>query len=75
MGGPLAKVRDGDMLRLDATTGELIAEVPADEWERRELASKDLSGNGFGNGRELFSGMRQIADTAERGACTFQFDD
>jgi phosphogluconate dehydratase len=75
MGGPLAKVRDGDMLRLDATTGELIAEVPADEWERRELATKDLSGNGFGNGRELFSGLRQIADTAERGACTFQFDD
>ncbi|MBS1212409.1 MAG: phosphogluconate dehydratase, partial [Proteobacteria bacterium] len=68
MGGPLAKVRNGDMLLLDATNGRLEAEVPADEWERREIETRDLSGNNFGMGRELFTGLRQLADTAERGA-------
>ena len=75
MGGPLAKVRNGDMLLLDAVKGELVAEVPEDEWDRREIATKDLAGNAFGMGRELFTGLRHLADTAERGACTFKFDD
>jgi phosphogluconate dehydratase len=75
MGGPLAKVRTGDMLLLNAVHGRLEAEVPADEWERREVATADLSGNQFGMGRELFSGFRQLADTPERGCFTFNFDD
>ncbi|MGX2028971.1 phosphogluconate dehydratase [Methylocaldum gracile] len=75
MGGPLAKVRDGDMLVLDAVEGRLEAEVPAAEWNSRELATADLSRNQFGCGRELFTGLRQLADTAERGGATFQFDD
>jgi phosphogluconate dehydratase len=75
MGGPLAKVRNGDMLLLDAVQGRLEAEVASDEWDRRETASIDLSSNQFGCGRELFSGMRQLADTPERGGMTFQFED
>ncbi|HYE35106.1 phosphogluconate dehydratase [Methylocaldum sp.] len=75
MGGPLAKVRTGDMLLLNAVHGRLEAEVPEEEWERREIATADLSGNQFAVGRELFSGFRQLADTAERGCFTFHFDD
>lgn len=75
IGGPLAKVRTGDMLMLNAVHGRLEAEVPADEWERREFATVDLTSNQFGVGRELFSGFRQLADTAERGCFTFHFDD
>jgi phosphogluconate dehydratase len=75
MGGPLNLLRDGDTILLDAANGRLEAEVPADRWELRELATADISSNQFGVGRELFSGFRQLADTAERGAFTFNFDD
>lgn len=75
MGGPLVKVRDGDMLLFNAVHGRLEAEVPEEEWERREVATADLSDNQFAMGRELFSGFRQLADTAERGGTTFNFDD
>jgi phosphogluconate dehydratase len=75
MGGPLAKVRSGDMLLLNAVHGRLEAEVPEAEWNVREPATLDLSGSQFGVGRELFTGFRQLADTAERGCFTFHFDD
>lgn len=75
MGGPLDKVRKGDMILLDAVHGKLEAEVPADEWERRVAETADLSGNQFGMGRELFSGFRKLADTPERGCFTFHFDE
>ncbi len=73
-GGPLAKLRDGDLVRLDADTGSLQALVPEDEWAARPLAlmSADQStANGLGLGRELFAGMRRNALTAEEGACTW----
>ena len=75
MGGPLNLLRDGDTILLDTANGRLEAEVPTDRWELRELATADISSNQFGVGRELFSGFRQLADTAERGAFTFNFDD
>lgn len=75
MGGPLAKLRNGDLLLLDAVHGRLEAEVPAAEWERRETATADLAGNQFGMGRELFTGFRLLADTPERGCFSFHFDD
>ena len=75
MGGPLDKVRTGDIILLDAVHGILEAEVPANEWEQRIAETADLSGNQFGMGRELFSGFRKLADTAERGCFTFHFDD
>ena len=73
-GGPLAKVRDGDVIRLDALTGELNVLLSAEEWNKREadsmpLALRDESGRGMG--RELFTGMRRSALTAEEGALSW----
>ncbi|MBI3144028.1 MAG: phosphogluconate dehydratase [Pseudogulbenkiania sp.] len=71
-GGPIAKLRDGDRVRVDANSGELVALVPADEWAERDTASANLESNDFGVGRELFAGMRAMADIAEHGAMTFR---
>jgi phosphogluconate dehydratase len=65
-GGPLAKLRDGDVVRLCAERGELTALVDDQEWNRRENAVAPLAP--FGTGRELFAFMRHGADGAERGA-------
>ncbi|WP_226016902.1 phosphogluconate dehydratase [Novosphingobium sp. FKTRR1] len=65
LGGPLAKLRDGDLVRVCAVDGHLEALVPADEWAAREEAV--APGEGLGVGRELFALMRHHADPAERG--------
>jgi phosphogluconate dehydratase len=67
-------VRDGDLIRLDATAGTLQVLVAASEWDGRELASmpQELrTGNGLGLGRDLFAGMRRNALTAEEGAISW----
>lgn len=74
-GGPLGKVRNGDIITLDAEAGTVTAEVDANEWATREIASADLTNNQFGFGRELFTGLRQMAGDAEAGAMTFGFQD
>ncbi len=65
LGGPLAKLRDGDIVRVCAQTGELVALVDADEWAAREdvVAPPEA----MGVGRELFALMRHYSDPAERG--------
>jgi len=73
-GGPLAKVRSGDLLRLDAVSGTLQALVPEAEWAARELAPRDAAlaaSESHGLGRELFAGMRRNVNSAEEGACTW----
>jgi phosphogluconate dehydratase len=73
-GGPLAKVRDGDVIRLDAVAGTLGVLVTDDEFSRREpatLSEEQRIADGHGLGRELFAGMRRNALTAEKGACTW----
>ena len=65
-GGPIGKVRDGDILRLDAEAGTLEALVPADEWDAREHAAPPPPA--IGTGRELFAMMRHYCDEAEKGA-------
>ncbi|MDD2882069.1 MAG: phosphogluconate dehydratase [Rhodoferax sp.] len=73
-GGPLARVRDGDVIRLDANTGTLQVLVPESEWAAREvLPMPDTlrQANGVGMGRELFANMRRNALTAEEGACSW----
>lgn len=72
-GGPLSRVRDGDIIRLDAHAGVLDIEVDAAEFAARVPAQPDLSGNQYGLGRELFSNMRAVASGAEQGAVTFGF--
>jgi phosphogluconate dehydratase len=73
-GGPLGKVRDGDVIRLDAVAGTLDALVDAATWAAREqasLAAGQAEVNGHGLGRELFAGMRRNVLSAEQGACTW----
>jgi phosphogluconate dehydratase len=69
-GGALAKVRDGDVLRVDANAGILDVIAPT-SWKERAPAQLDLSGNARGTGRELFSLFRAHANSAEAGATPF----
>jgi phosphogluconate dehydratase len=74
MGGPLGKLREGDVVRLDAVNGHLVALVSADEWAVREQAAIPptlTENNGHGLGRDLFAGMRRNVKTAEEGAVTW----
>ncbi|QXQ07088.1 phosphogluconate dehydratase [Sphingosinicellaceae bacterium] len=66
IGGPLARVRDGDIIRLSADTGQLDVLVPPGEWAARTPALPPPPQ--LGTGRELFAMMRHGADDAERGA-------
>jgi phosphogluconate dehydratase len=70
-GGPLGKVRDGDLIRLDAEAGVLEALVSDGEWARRTIAQSDLAANQVGMGRELFAMFRHAVSAAEEGAATF----
>jgi phosphogluconate dehydratase len=66
--GPIAKVRDGDIIRLDAEAGQLDIKVDEAEWAARDAASVSLTGYHSGMGRELFSGFRSQVCCAEEGA-------
>ncbi|MET0351943.1 MAG: phosphogluconate dehydratase [Rhizobacter sp.] len=68
--GPIGKVRDGDIVLLDADHGVLTVHVPAGEWAARPLAAAPVDAS-RGMGRELFVAARAAAGTAEEGACTF----
>jgi phosphogluconate dehydratase len=73
-GGPLARLRDGDVIRLDANAGTLAALVDPAEWAARPLALLDdeqADDNAHGLGRELFGGMRRTVRSAEEGAITW----
>ena len=73
-GGPLAKVRDGDIIRLDAEAGTLQALVDAAEWAAREVQgiSPELAEvHAHDLGRELFTSMRRNVSSAESGAITW----
>jgi phosphogluconate dehydratase len=65
-GGPLARVRDGDLLRVDAVSGKI--DCLAADFDQREPVTADLSGNGHGVGRELFAAFRANVGLAEYGA-------
>ncbi|TXN19580.1 phosphogluconate dehydratase [Methylobacterium sp. WL9] len=65
-GGPIGRIRDGDVIRLSAEDGVLEALVDPAEWEARDEALPPA--DGLGTGRELFAFMRHGADGAEQGA-------
>lgn len=67
-GGPLGRVRDGDILRLDAEAGTLDALVDAAEWDNRGAPPPPSEDASHGCGRELFSLFRNNAGPAESGA-------
>jgi phosphogluconate dehydratase len=66
-GGPLAKVRDGDIVRLDSLAGTLAVQVSEEEFSRRTVVTPVLESNGFGMGRDLFRMFRANAAAAEEG--------
>jgi len=66
--GAIAKIRDGDLIRLDATNGTLDVLVDASEFASRAAATADLSSHHSGMGRELFGLFRQAAAEADLGA-------
>jgi phosphogluconate dehydratase len=70
-GGPIAKLRDGDMIMLDADEGLLNAEISAEEFENRPAAAADLSAQAHGHGRELFEIFRANVGAPELGAGVF----
>ncbi|MDT0500703.1 MULTISPECIES: phosphogluconate dehydratase [unclassified Halomonas] len=70
-GGPLSKLRDGDVVRLDANAGTLETRVEAHAWADREQRVAALDHYHVGLGRELFSGFRHLAMRGEEGAGVF----
>jgi phosphogluconate dehydratase len=72
LGGPLARIEDGDLVTVDATTGLLDLHV-----DRAVLAARTVTGGApqgvdwSGTGRELFSAFRATVGTADTGASVF----
>ncbi len=71
-GGPLAKLRDGDVIELDAAKGKLNVELDADEFAAREAVVHAHANDTLGRG--LFASMRDAVEVSELGASTFHFD-
>jgi phosphogluconate dehydratase len=74
-GGDIAKVRHGDVITVNADTGQLTAEVAPDVWASRSAEMIDLRHKQYGVGRELFTAFRRHAGGAEQGATSFQHPD
>ena len=70
-GGAIGKIRDGDMIRLDAVSGRLELLVGEDELAGRTVEHADLTGHDHGLGRELFANFRRLAKRADEGASVF----
>jgi phosphogluconate dehydratase len=70
-GGPIARIQDGDVIRVDAVKGTLEVLVDAAEFNARPLATHDLSANQTGTGRDLFAPFRALVGTADTGAHVF----
>lgn len=71
--GLLAKVKDGDIIRVNALTGELSLLVDEKDLIARQPYQPDLSNERIGCGRELFGALRRNLSGAEEGACCIEF--
>ncbi len=69
--GPIARIKDGDVVRLDAVAGTLQLLVPEDEFNTRHPARREDDDYASGMGRELFAVMRDAVAGAEAGASVF----
>ena len=65
-GGPIARLKDGDIVRVCAQSGVIQALVDADEWNARDMPAPPPPP--YDTGRELFALFRQHSDLAEQGA-------
>ncbi|MCP4182074.1 MAG: phosphogluconate dehydratase [Hyphomicrobiales bacterium] len=70
-GGMIAKIEDGDIVRLDTKTGRLEVLVSDEILANRQAATLDLSSAHIAMGRELFAGMRERVGGASQGASVF----
>jgi phosphogluconate dehydratase len=70
-GGAIARLRDGDMVRIDAVRGALSGLVEEAEWKARKPADADLASSHSGLGRELFAHFRAVVGPADAGASVF----
>ena len=73
-GGAIAKIREGDVIRINATVGTMNVLIDENSWGDRELAvmsEAEKTRNGHGIGRELFGSMRNNVLSAEEGAITW----
>jgi len=70
-GGPIARLRDGDRVRLDTIAGTLAVLVDEVEWNARAPATADLAAHHSGLGRELFARFRDVVGPADGGASIF----
>jgi len=68
--GPISKIQDGDVIRVDARTGRLDVLVDEAEFASR-LPAQRVSEEGIGTGRELFAPMRAAVGRADEGAHVF----
>ncbi len=68
-GGPIAKLRDGDIVRLDAPAG--VLEILTEGVLERPVVTADLSANEHGTGRDLFQAFRRNVAAADEGASVF----
>lgn len=71
-GGNIARIQNGDIIRIDADAGTLEVLVDAKDFAARPLATADLSTNTWGTGRELFAAFRKLAGPADQGASIFE---
>lgn len=70
-GGPLARVKSGDRICVDAKAGSLRIDIDDEELAKRESFKADLSAYHHGYGREMFGWMRRAASNPEQGASFF----
>ncbi|MDP5220494.1 phosphogluconate dehydratase [Ruegeria sp. 2205SS24-7] len=68
-GGPISQLQDGDLIRVDAVSGDL--EILTEGVLDRDPVQADLSGNEFGTGREMFALFRRNVSRADAGATVF----
>ena len=71
-GGPLASLRDGDMIRLDSESGELNC---AADLSARPLVKADIKNLAPGLGRNLFGLLKKQVSSAEEGASLVAFEE
>jgi len=71
-GGNIARIKNGDKIRLDAITGELQLLVSDEVLSNRKHAIKTNHSDQTGLGRELFNNFRKIVSSAELGASSFE---
>ncbi|MEM1262895.1 MAG: phosphogluconate dehydratase [Pseudomonadota bacterium] len=69
--GPIRHIRDGDMIRINANSGELMLLSNDDAWQQRSSVAPDIAAQHSGLGRELFANFRHSVGNAESGASIF----